>query len=165
MTRFSLPLLAVVAFNAGCVAESARPAATRANASSTGVVAPQSSGDTSVTVLGTSLLLVDGTPCIVRARREAGNIDLRLSVSSPCALHRDRDGAIVTRVVNGTHVLLVERSERDATRPGSCDTRVQAIAVTPDAVRVSKAVERVAMCPPFQWDDVMFLALLKSVER
>ena len=93
------------------------------------------------------------------------DVDVPLSVSSPCVLHRDRAGAVATRVVNDTHVLLVERSQPDPLRPGSCDTRVQAIAATSDAVRVSTEVERVATCTPFQWDDVMFLALLKSVER
>jgi len=61
--------------------------------------------------------------------------------------------------------VLVERSTPNGDHPGDCDTRVQAIIVSPETLRTSTGVERVAMCTPFRWDDVMFIGLAESRPR
>lgn len=118
------------------------------------------SGET--TVLGYRIELVNSDPCVVRYGRGGEMTDLRLGLSPPCTLHRNADGTVRVRPVKGLQALLVQRSTPAPERPGDCDTHVQALVVAPESVRSSTAVSRVAMCLPFQWDDVMFIGLVEA---
>jgi len=66
---------------------------------------------------------------------------------------------------NGSHVFLIEHSVPNPKSPGDCDTHIQAVLLSAEGARSSRAVERVAMCPPFQWDDVMFVGLFDEAPK
>ena len=126
---------------------------------------PQAPVTGEATVLGFHIQLFDTDPCRVQYSREGKTTEVRLVIPPPCTFHRDRDGTVRVQQVNNARVILVERSTPDREHPGDCDTRVQAIIISPETVRSSAGVERVAMCAPFRWDDVMFIGLAESGPR
>lgn len=110
-------------------------------------------------VAGFRVHLVDSNPCALRYSREASVKELLLKVSSPCVFHRDPSGALRVQRVKDRTVFLIESSVHDPDQPGDCKTEVQGITVSPTGLTASSQVERVAMCTPFQWDEVMFIGL------
>jgi hypothetical protein len=85
------------------------------------------------------------------------DIDLRLKW--PCQFHRDAGGELRTKQVGARQVMLVESSERLPPPSKDCRTEIQAIRGTELGLEASPAVSRVAACPPFQWDEKIFIGL------
>lgn len=92
---------------------------------------------------------------------EPGQAGLDLQLKWPCRFHLDREGGLRTRQVGENRVLLVESSEK---LPDSqdCRTEIQAVRTHGNSLEASKAVSRVAACPPFQWDEKVFIGLFES---
>lgn len=92
---------------------------------------------------------------------EPGQANLDLQLKWPCQFHLDRAGGLRTRQVGENRVLLVESSEK---MPDSqdCRTEIQAVRTHGNGLEASKAVSRVAACPPFQWDEKVFIGLFES---
>ncbi|MCY1287968.1 hypothetical protein D9M70_369850 [compost metagenome] len=92
---------------------------------------------------------------------EPGQASLALQLKWPCRFHLDAEGGLRTRQVGETRVLLVESSER---MPDSqdCRTEIQAVRTLGNGLQPSTAVSRVAACPPFQWDEKVFIGLFES---
>lgn len=82
-----------------------------------------------------------------------------LDLPAPCAFHRDPSAEIRTVQHADSIVLLIESSIPLPESPGDCDTRLKAVAIEAGKVVVSPHTDQVASCPPFQWDEMMFLGL------
>lgn len=109
-----------------------------------------SSGE-SFTVDGASVRLED---CNLRFLNPQGPT-LRLALPPGCRFHRLQTGEVrVERTTRGA-VAMVE-SSRKIPDTRDCETSLQAIVVQNGSVRLSEQVKKVAMCPPFQWDPMMF---------
>ena len=54
------------------------------------------------------------------------------------------------------HLALLETSTRAGT---DCNTQLQGVRINGTRTQVSKHHDRVASCPPFQWDEMVFNAL------
>jgi hypothetical protein len=131
--------------------------------------AAESASDTQLTAvreetnaLGPVMQLLQGAPCTISFQDSSGSKELSLGLNAPCKFHRDIQGAVRVREVKGQPVILVERSVPDTAHAPDCITQVQAISRSDGGLGASKAVDRVAMCAPFQWDDVMFIGLVES---
>ncbi|UZZ13293.1 hypothetical protein NDO41_12745 [Ectopseudomonas mendocina] len=94
---------------------------------------------------------------------EDGGLDLLLKW--PCQFHRDPQGKLRTQQVGSTQVLLVESSEPDEPPSRDCDTTLQAIRTTEQGLEASTVVSRVAACPPFQWDEKVFIGLFEAAAQ
>ncbi|MEL6521441.1 MAG: hypothetical protein AAFQ66_10790 [Pseudomonadota bacterium] len=82
-----------------------------------------------------------------------------LALSGLCTLHRNEEGAV--RQVSGPDgpIFLVEHSVAARDGSGDCLTNVQAVAVSEQGLVVAPNPALVATCPPFRWDEVMFLGV------
>jgi hypothetical protein len=90
---------------------------------------------------------------------EQPGIDLRLKW--PCQFHRDSSGKLRTKQVGERQVILVENSEQLPPPNKDCRTEIQAIRSAEQGLEASPAVSRVAACPPFQWDEKVFIGLFE----
>ncbi|HLT38599.1 MAG TPA: hypothetical protein VK034_20065 [Enhygromyxa sp.] len=73
-----------------------------------------------------------------------------------CAFASDEAGAVRIVATDQGPAVMVESSrplERD------CETMTRVVVVTKQGPRVSRAAQRVAMCAPFAWDEMMFHVL------
>jgi hypothetical protein len=89
----------------------------------------------------------------------AGNI--KLQIPWPCQFHLDRDGDVRTLAVADAEVAVVEHAAPDPESPKDCDTRLQALRISGRDIRASEYSDRVAACPPFQWDEPVFTGLFE----
>ncbi|QLL16158.1 hypothetical protein [Pseudomonas chlororaphis] len=84
-----------------------------------------------------------------------------LSLKWPCQFHRDPSGMLRTKQVGTRQVILVESSEQLPSPSRDCRTEIQAIRSTGQGLEASSAVSRVTACPPFQWDEKVFIGLFE----
>ncbi|CAI8994054.1 hypothetical protein [Pseudomonas chlororaphis] len=84
-----------------------------------------------------------------------------LSLKWPCQFHRDPSGTLRTKQVGTRQVILVESSEQLPSPSQDCRTEIQALRSTGQGLEASSAVSRVTACPPFQWDEKMFIGLFE----
>jgi len=90
------------------------------------------------------------------ARDERGGVvrQLQLATPHPCQLHRHPGGAVRVVQRGGHLIVLVECSvPRNKT---DCDTHIRSVRVTGKTIELSPKKQRVAGCPPAQWDEYMF---------
>ncbi|AIS12531.1 hypothetical protein JM49_12825 [Pseudomonas chlororaphis subsp. aurantiaca] len=84
-----------------------------------------------------------------------------LSLKWPCQFHRDPSGMLRTKQVGTRQVILVESSEQLPSPSQDCRTEIQGLRSTGQGLEASSAVSRVTACPPFQWDEKMFIGLFE----
>lgn len=87
--------------------------------------------------------------------------DLKLLLKWPCQFHRDPNGRLRTKRVGSTPVLLIESSEKMPAPSQDCHTEIQALRAIEGGLEPSPAVSQVASCPPFQWDEKVFIGLFE----
>ena len=98
--------------------------------------------------------------CGLVARTAKGpDIRLGLSVPWPCNFHLDMSGNLRAIHKAGFAYALIESSKRMPTPSRDCETYIQSLRVKVSHVEISQHHDRVASCPPFQWDSVMFMEL------
>ena len=85
--------------------------------------------------------------------------DLTLQVIPPCSFHRSPDGKVRIMPTPKGDVMLIESSRPHPDLPKDCQTRIQGVRINREHVKISSSISKVTMCPPFQWDDVMFLGI------
>jgi hypothetical protein len=83
---------------------------------------------------------------------------MALDIPAPCAFHRDTAGAVRTFSRNGVTIALLEHSMKRTDGLSGCRTRLQPIELGAAGEISKKPVRRVAACPPFQWDQKVFVA-------
>jgi hypothetical protein len=88
-----------------------------------------------------------------------GSIELQLS--TPCDFHRTVDGKPRVMSLGQMDIILIESSRPNPEWPSDCKTRIQGVRMIGQRVSVSQSVARVAACPPFQWDEKMFIGLFE----
>lgn len=104
-------------------------------------------------------LAPQGDSCHIKSTSSsapAQNLNLRW----PCQFHTDKSGQ--PRIVRSGKFdyLLVEASSQLANSP-DCDTHLRAVRAHGGKWQVSHYQDKVASCPPFQWDNMVFTALFK----
>ncbi len=72
----------------------------------------------------------------------------------PCAFHTNPQGQVRSHLQAAASYLLIESSA--PTQGRDCDTRLQAVRVRGDIVRLAPHSSRLASCPPFQWEAPVF---------
>ena len=116
--------------------------------------------DQSVEIDGVRLGL-SAADCVLTAESsssETGEQRLvhRFEVPAACGFASDSTGAVRIVETDSGKAVMVESSrplERD------CETVTRVVVLTKQGPRVSKAAQRVAMCLPFAWDEMMFHVL------
>lgn len=116
------------------------------------------------TVIGSVRLQLTarGQTCHVSATSKAEKTEGRdMGMPWPCHFHKGKDGKI--RVVrNGKYGhVLVEASKPNPAGGKDCETHLRAIQVAGKKWKVSEHQDKVASCPPFQWDEMVFAGLFK----
>ncbi len=109
----------------------------------------------------TKLWLEDhnGTCHAIASTEQGSTAQHVLGIPWPCHFHTDRTGNIRTLQEGGYVYALVESSRRVAQLSHDCETYLQSIRVRGASIEVSQHKDRVASCPPFQWDSVLFKEL------
>jgi hypothetical protein len=99
--------------------------------------------------------------CFATATASDGKIQAyALHIPWPCQFHKTAKGQVRTLEKAGYRYVLVESSKpKDGTK--DCDTQIRSVRAQGNMVEVSQYHERVASCPPFQWDEMLFRALFK----
>lgn len=100
----------------------------------------------------------NGASCLLKSVDRRGiERSHQLDLPLPCAFHHDRGGAL--RIVrSGKFQYAIVESAR-AGSGSDCETRLRSIRATGQHLQVSQHLDRVASCPPFQWDRYMFTGL------
>lgn len=87
---------------------------------------------------------------------------VRFDFPVPCQFGSDRKGDVRVVRTGKTHTLVVESSRpADAADPLSsrdCITWIRGVVVTPQEIRLSVQIQKVAQCLPAVWDEKMFHA-------
>ena len=102
-------------------------------------------------------LLPDGSACRLLQLGADTDQVIRLPLAGLCQFHRDPGGALRVMDSPDGAIFLVETAVPKSDSPGDCDTQVLAVRMTANGPVAAATPARVASCPPFQWDDVMFL--------
>jgi hypothetical protein len=89
------------------------------------------------------------------------NGNLSLLLKWPCRFHLDTQGAVRVQQVGSSHVLLVENSEAMDPPSRDCRTTLQAVRISDHGLEASPVVSQVAACPPFEWDEKVFIGLFE----
>ncbi|MDJ0656367.1 MAG: hypothetical protein QNJ40_19565 [Xanthomonadales bacterium] len=82
-----------------------------------------------------------------------------LLIPAPCQVHRTTQGTVRVHQESGRHYFLVESSRPHPELPDDCETHLQSVMVYQGTVTPSSLSDRVAACPPFQWDTKVFTGL------
>ena len=82
-----------------------------------------------------------------------------LDIPGPCAFHKDKRGAIRTIRHGKYEYALVESAKQVNVAPSECETHLRSIRAAGRKFQISQHKDKVASCPPFQWDRLLFTAL------
>jgi hypothetical protein len=131
---------------------------------STSIVAQDvRSSTTTAELSGMALSLVESSPeCLLQWQGHGKTGEVKLQMPPPCQFHQGRDGMVRVVASQGKQYILVESARRVKDPAQGCITFIRALAIALRTVRVSPHVSRVATCPPFQWDEMMFTALFEK---
>jgi hypothetical protein len=99
--------------------------------------------------------------CGIRYSRNGEVKTIAMNIPWPCDFHRALDGEVRKKKTTGSLYLLLESSNKYPGSDGSCETHIQGIKLGGDLIVSSEYHDKVASCPPFQWDDKMFTGLYK----
>jgi hypothetical protein len=99
--------------------------------------------------------------CLLHYSGTAAAGDIKLQIPWPCQFYLDREGEVRTLAVADAEVAVVEHAAPDPESPKDCDTRLHAVRISGRGIRASEYSDRVAACPPFQWDEPVFTGLFE----
>jgi hypothetical protein len=77
----------------------------------------------------------------------------------PCHFHKDMSGKVRTIRSAQYEYILLESSKPARENSRDCETHLRSIRALGEQLQISQHQEKVAACPPFQWDDVLFTEL------
>lgn len=97
-----------------------------------------------------------GVCSILAANNSAQSVNLPW----PCQFHLNKQGRI-REVKQGKYVYLIIESTRQLPEKKDCETHLRALRIRGKHWQLSEFQDKVASCPPFQWDQMMFNALFK----
>lgn len=94
--------------------------------------------------------------CVLLAESSAARVEHRFEFPGACGFAVDREGK--PRIVEtDTGVALMIESSKPVAQ--DCDTALRVVVLGREGPRLSKAEQRVAMCAPGDWDEMMFHVL------
>lgn len=83
-----------------------------------------------------------------------------LNLPWPCQFHLDKSGQ--PRIIrSGKFEYLMVESSKPLANSRDCETHLRAVRAMGQRWKISDAQDRVAACPPFQWDNMVFSGLFK----
>jgi hypothetical protein len=94
--------------------------------------------------------------CILIAESTDTRVEHRFEFLGACHFAVGSDGLARVVITDTGPAWIVESSKPLAQ---DCDTALRVVVLTPAGVRLSKAEQRVAMCAPGDWDEMMFHVL------
>lgn len=100
-----------------------------------------------------------GSCSAVASVNQRAAADHPLGIPWPCNFHTDGTGAVRTIQGSGYVYALVESSQQTAAEGNDCETHLRSIRLSGRSIDVSQHQDRVASCPPFQWDTMLFREL------
>jgi len=101
-----------------------------------------------------------GTCSVVTSTDKTSAAPSSLDMPWPCRFHKEKTGDIRIIREAGYAYILVESSKPKPDSPAKdCETHIRAIRVKDAGITISPHQDRVAACPPFQWDTFVFKAL------
>lgn len=109
--------------------------------------------------IGIQLMDADGKCTAISSVGDASANRHVLDIPGPCHFHADQKGGLRTYDDAGYVYILIESSRPMPQQPRDCETQLQSLRVKDNLVEVSRHKDRVASCPPFQWDAFIFKAL------
>lgn len=82
-----------------------------------------------------------------------------LAIPWPCSFHKNKSGE--ARIIRSGEYeyLLVESSKSMTGNVHDCETHLRAIRASGKQLYISQHRDKVASCPPFQWDKMVFTEL------
>ena len=82
-----------------------------------------------------------------------------LNIPWPCNFHKNKSGDV--RIIRSGEYdyLLVESSKPSPENSRDCETHLRSIRAAGEQLEISQHQDKVTSCPPFQWDDMVFIAL------
>ena len=132
------------------------------NASCAGSADPGAHPERQLKLGQTQLRLEDGNgKCrAIALTGDSAAVQYALDGPWPCRFHVDKAGHVRTIQGAGYVYVLVESSKRTTSASSDdCETHLQSIRMHGRRVEVSPHKDRVAACPPFQWDVLLFKEL------
>jgi hypothetical protein len=94
--------------------------------------------------------------CRLMAESADVRVEHLFELPGPCQFAVDDTGLPRIVVTESGSALMIERSKPLAQ---DCETTLRVVVLTPAGPRLSKAEQRVAMCAPGDWDEMMFHVL------
>jgi len=83
-----------------------------------------------------------------------------LEIPWPCNFHKNRSGEV--RIIrNGKYEYLLVEASTPVPDSHDCETHLRAIRATGKKAYISEYKDKVASCPPFQWDKLVFTELFR----
>ena len=82
-----------------------------------------------------------------------------LAIPWPCNFHKSKSGEVRIIRSGKYEYILVESSKPNSERGHGCETYLRAIRASIQKVYISEHKDKVASCPPFQWDKMVFTEL------
>jgi hypothetical protein len=114
-----------------------------------------------VTLAGVRLQVTEqGGQCyLASVNARGGERSHRLDMPAPCAFHNDPAGTLRTIRNGKSDYALIESSKAAGAGTSDCETQLRAIRAAGGQVHVSQHKDKLASCPPFQWDRMLFTEL------
>lgn len=98
--------------------------------------------------------------CAVISRSNGGETKTyQAGIPWPCNFHKNKSGSVRITRNRQYEYLLIESSKPAGENSRDCETHLQSIRAQGEQLQVSQHQEKVASCPPFQWDEVLFTEL------
>jgi hypothetical protein len=82
-----------------------------------------------------------------------------LNIPHPCTFHKSTHGDVRTIRRGKYQYALVESSKHAGAGASECETHLRAIRAAGTHFQISRHKDKVASCPPFQWDRLLFTEL------
>jgi hypothetical protein len=82
-----------------------------------------------------------------------------LEIPYPCTFHKSTSGDVRTIRRGKYQYALIESSKYAGVSTSECETHLRAIRAAGTHFQISRHKDKVASCPPFQWDRLMFTEL------
>jgi hypothetical protein len=84
-----------------------------------------------------------------------------LGIPWPCGFHKSKSGEVRIIRSGKYEYSLIESSQRIPGSERDCETHLRAVRAKDNKVHISEHKDKVASCPPFQWDKLVFTELFK----
>jgi hypothetical protein len=94
--------------------------------------------------------------CVLLAETAKTRVEHHFEFPGACRFAVDGDGQPRSVATDSGPAWMIESSKPIAR---DCDTALRVVVLTPNGPRLSKAEQRVAMCAPGDWDEMMFHVL------